>query len=58
MSKATVNTKGQITIQAFICNAMSLSAHARVVFTILDDGTVVMRAKDRLPPLPRQPVTT
>lgn len=47
MPAATVNTKGQITIPAAIRKAISLSAHDRVVFTLLDDGTVVMRAKNR-----------
>lgn len=47
MSEATVTSKGQVTIPAEIRRAMSLSAGERVVFTRLDDGTTVMRAKTR-----------
>ena len=47
MSEATVTSKGQVTIPAEIRKAMSLSAGERVVFTRLDDGTTVMRAKTR-----------
>ena len=47
MSEATLTSKGQITIPADIRNAMGLSAQDRVVFTRLDDGTTVMRAKTR-----------
>lgn len=47
MSEATMTSKGQITIPAEIRKAMSLSAGERVVFTQLDDGTTVMRAKTR-----------
>jgi AbrB family looped-hinge helix DNA binding protein len=47
MSEATLTRKGQITIPADIRRAMGVSAQDRVVFTRLDDGTVVMRAKIR-----------
>ena len=47
MSESTITSKGQVTIPAEIRKAMSLSAGARVVFTQLDDGTTVMRAKTR-----------
>jgi AbrB family looped-hinge helix DNA binding protein len=47
MSDATVTSKGQITIPADIRRSMGLSAGERVVFTRLDDGTTVMRAKTR-----------
>lgn len=47
MSEATVTTKGQITIPADIRRALGVAAGERVVFTELDDGTVVMRAKTR-----------
>lgn len=47
MSEATMTSKGQVTIPAEIRKAMSLSAGERVVFTQLDDGTTVMRAKTR-----------
>jgi AbrB family looped-hinge helix DNA binding protein len=47
MSEATVTSKGQVTIPAEIRKAMGLSAGERVVFTQLDDGTTVFRAKRR-----------
>ena len=47
MSEATITSKGQVTIPAEIRKAMSLVAGERVVFTRLDDGTTVMRAKTR-----------
>jgi AbrB family looped-hinge helix DNA binding protein len=47
MSEATLTSKGQITIPADIRKSMGLSAGERVVFTRLDDGTTVIRAKTR-----------
>ena len=47
MPDATLTSKGQITIPANIRKALRLSAGERVVFTQLDDGTVIMRAKTR-----------
>lgn len=47
MSESTVTSKGQITIPADIRKALGLSTQDRVVFTPLQDGTVVMRAKTR-----------
>ena len=47
MSDATLTSKGQITIPANIRKALRLSTGERVVFTQLDDGTVIMRAKTR-----------
>lgn len=47
MSDATLTSKGQVTIPADIRKAMGLQAGERVVFTRLDDGTTVMRAKTR-----------
>ncbi len=47
MSEATLTSKGQVTIPAELRKAMGLSAGERVVFTQLDDGTTVMRAKTR-----------
>jgi AbrB family looped-hinge helix DNA binding protein len=47
MSEATMTSKGQLTIPAEIRKAMGLNAGERVVFTRLDDGTTVMRAKTR-----------
>ena len=47
MSEATMTSKGQVTIPVEIRKAMGLEAGERVVFTRLDDGTTVMRAKTR-----------
>ncbi len=47
MSESTVTSKGQVTIPAEIRRAMGLTAGKRVVFTQLDDGTTVFRAKRR-----------
>jgi AbrB family looped-hinge helix DNA binding protein len=47
MSEATMTSKGQITIPAEIRRALGLAAGERVVFTQLDDGTTIMRAKTR-----------
>lgn len=45
MAEAAVTSKGQITIPAEIRRAMGLKAQDRVVFTLMPDGTTVMRAK-------------
>ncbi len=47
MTDATMTSKGQITIPAKIRAALGLNTGERVVFTQLDDGTTVMRAKTR-----------
>jgi antitoxin PrlF len=47
MSEATITSKGQITIPADVRKAMGLSTGERVVFTRLDDGSTLMRAKTR-----------
>ncbi len=47
MSEATVTSKGQITIPAEVRKALGLSTGERVVFTLLADGTTVLRAKTR-----------
>jgi len=47
MAEATVTSKGQITIPAEIRSAMGLKAQDRVVFTLMPDGTTVMRAKTK-----------
>lgn len=47
MSESTLTSKGQVTIPADILKAVGLAAGERVVFTRLDDGTTVMRAKSR-----------
>jgi AbrB family looped-hinge helix DNA binding protein len=45
--EATITSKGQVTIPADIRRALGLAAGERVVFTRLDDGTTIMRAKTR-----------
>jgi AbrB family looped-hinge helix DNA binding protein len=47
MAEAAVTTKGQITIPAEVRAAINLRPGDRVVFTVLDDGTIVFRAKTR-----------
>lgn len=47
MSEAAMTSKGQITIPADIRKALGLVVGERVVFTQLDDGTTVLRAKTR-----------
>jgi AbrB family looped-hinge helix DNA binding protein len=47
MAEAAVTSKGQITIPAEIRSAMGLKAQDRVVFTLMPDGTTVMRAKTK-----------
>lgn len=47
MSEAAMTSKGQITIPADIRKALGLVAGERVVFTQLEDGSTVMRAKTR-----------
>ncbi len=47
MAEAAVTSKGQITIPVEIRRAMGLQSQDRVVFTILPNGTTVMRAKTR-----------
>jgi len=44
---ATVTSKGQITIPAEVRKLMGLEPGTQVVFTQLDNGTTVMRAKTR-----------
>ncbi len=47
MAEAAVTSKGQITIPAEIRRQMNLGPHDRVVFTLLPNGTTVMRPKNR-----------
>jgi antitoxin PrlF len=47
MSEATLTSKGQITLPASVRKTMGLETGARVVFTQLHDGTMVMRSKHR-----------
>jgi AbrB family looped-hinge helix DNA binding protein len=47
MAESAVTSKGQITIPADVRRAMGLQHQDRVVFTVMPDGTTVMRAKTR-----------
>jgi AbrB family looped-hinge helix DNA binding protein len=47
MAESAVTSKGQITIPADVRRAMGLRPQDRVVFTVMPDGTTVMRAKTR-----------
>lgn len=47
MAEASITSKGQITIPAEIRKKMNLGPQDRVVFTLLPNGTTVMRAKNR-----------
>lgn len=46
-SSATVTSKGQITIPASVRTALGLKAQDKVVFTVLPNGTTIMRVKNR-----------
>jgi len=48
MAEASITSKGQITIPAEIRRKMNLNPNDRVVFTLLPNGTTVMRPKNRL----------
>ena len=47
MSTAKMTSKGHITIPKDIRVGLGLKAHDRLHFTLLPDGTVMMRAKTR-----------
>ena len=47
MAEASITSKGQITIPAEIRRQMNLQARDKVVFTLLPNGSIVMRAKNR-----------
>jgi AbrB family looped-hinge helix DNA binding protein len=47
MTESAVSSKGQITIPVEVRRAMGLQPRDRVVFTVMPDGTTVMRAKTR-----------
>jgi antitoxin PrlF len=47
MSVSTLTTKGQTTIPKDIRDGLGLKPHDQVHFTLLADGTVIMRAKKR-----------
>lgn len=47
MSASTLTSKGQTTIPKDIRDALGLQPSDELVFTLLSDGSVVMRAKTR-----------
>jgi antitoxin PrlF len=47
MSIATITSKGQTTIPKDIREGLGLQAQDQITFTLLPDGTVIMRAKKR-----------
>lgn len=47
MAEAAMTSKGQITIPVEIRRKMNLEPQDRVVFTLLPNGTTIMRAKNR-----------
>jgi len=47
MAETSLTSKGQITIPAEIRRQMNLEPQDKVVFTVLPNGTTVMRAKKR-----------
>lgn len=47
MAEAAVTSKGQITIPAEIRKQMNIGPQDKVVFTLLPNGTTIMRAKTR-----------
>lgn len=47
MANASLTSKGQITIPAEIRRQMNLEPQDKVVFTVLPNGTTVMRTKKR-----------
>jgi len=47
MTEATMTVKGQITVPREIRNRLGLKSGDKVAFTMLSDGTVVVRPKTR-----------
>lgn len=47
MSETTLTSKGQVTVPREIRDRLGLVAGDKLSFTLLSDGTVVMRAKTR-----------
>ncbi|MEW6560272.1 MAG: type II toxin-antitoxin system PrlF family antitoxin [Pseudomonadota bacterium] len=47
MSSATLTSKGQTTIPKDIRDALGLKPKDRIHYTLMPDGTVIMRAKTR-----------
>jgi AbrB family looped-hinge helix DNA binding protein len=47
MTEATMTVKGQVTVPREIRNRLGLKSGDKVAFTLLSDGTVVVRPKTR-----------
>lgn len=47
MSETTLTSKGQVTVPREIRERLGLASGDKLTFTLLSDGTVVMRAKTR-----------
>lgn len=47
MAEAAMTSKGQVTIPVEIRRQMNLGPQDKVVFTLLPNGTTIMRAKNR-----------
>jgi AbrB family looped-hinge helix DNA binding protein len=47
MALATITSKGQTTVPKEIRDALCLKAHDQIQFTLISDGSVIMRAKKR-----------
>jgi AbrB family looped-hinge helix DNA binding protein len=47
MAEATMTVKGQVTVPREIRNRLGLKSGDKVTFTMLSDGTVVVRPKKR-----------
>ena len=47
MSFATVNSKGQTTLPKTVRDAAGIRAGDRIHFAVLEDGTIIMRVKNR-----------
>lgn len=47
MAFATVTSKGQTTIPKVVRTAANLKSGDRIQFTVLEDGTIIVRVKNR-----------
>ena len=47
MSETTLTSKGQVTVPREIRKRLGLASGDKLIFTLLGDGTVIMRAKTR-----------
>ena len=47
MSEAKLNNKGQVNLPADIRWALGLNSHDRLTFTLMPDGTVLLRVKNK-----------